>query len=144
MRPRRWLQRRMVAYLDRFDRTERLVGLHMRTGFADWQYYSSSYHGATNNDGTYRAGHAWHEAATAAPMPFARHWQARPAPTALAPPLHRPEHLAPLLHRAAHFAARPHQTALRAQRRAALRRRCRAPERAVRLCCIPAPRRRLK
>ena len=75
MRPRRWLQRRMLPFLERLDRSSALVGLHMRTGFADWQYYSSSYQSRTpGTDGSYRAGRPWHEAATAAPMPFSLHW----------------------------------------------------------------------
>ncbi|KAL1526636.1 hypothetical protein AB1Y20_015340 [Prymnesium parvum] len=75
LRPRRWLQRRLEPYLAQFDRKSAVVGLHMRTGFADWQYYSSSASRKALSDGTVQSQRSWHAAATAPLMPFAQHWQ---------------------------------------------------------------------
>ena len=68
MRPRRWLQRRMQPYLDRLRGTYPLVGLHLRSGFADWQFYSQSRRAGAASP---VANAAWAAAAAAPPLTYA-------------------------------------------------------------------------
>ena len=77
LRPRPWLQRAMLPYLRRLHAASGggpIVGLHMRTGFADWQWYSASRAvDAARNKRV--AGREWVAAAAASPLPYAQHWR---------------------------------------------------------------------
>jgi hypothetical protein len=66
LRPRRQLQRHIIPILERMDRAQRVIGMHMRTGLADWQAIA------------HRSAAAWEQAAAAAassPLPFEKHWR---------------------------------------------------------------------
>lgn len=92
LRPRPWVQRAMLPYIERLGRAGAppFVALHMRTGFADWQFYS---YGGRGRGGTGRGRGAaeragapdgenapnpyWSRAASAArasPKPYADHF----------------------------------------------------------------------
>ena len=88
LRPRPWLQRAMLPYLARLGAASAppLLALHMRTGLADWQWYSQSSRPARGGTraamverGERPSNAAWATAArraTHAPLPFAAHWAA--------------------------------------------------------------------
>lgn len=65
LRPRRQLQKHIVPILKRMDDAQHVIGMHMRTGLADWQALA------------HRGAAAWEQAAAAAassPLPFEKHW----------------------------------------------------------------------
>ena len=80
LRPRRWLQRAMLPVLDKMLNASRggpLVGVHLRSGFADWQWYSgtgvsASARGARDR---VRARSEWGSAQAAGTMDYAEHWR---------------------------------------------------------------------
>jgi len=76
LRPRPWLQRAMLTYLRRLEEARGggpLVGMHMRTGFADWQWYSATRQ-VDAAEQKRLAASEWSRAATSPPLPYARHW----------------------------------------------------------------------
>ena len=78
LRPRRWLQRAMVPHLAKLWAAVGrgpLVGVHLRSGFADWQWYSSTRRPAAAATGRKdQANTPWAAALAAPPMAYAQHW----------------------------------------------------------------------
>ena len=78
LRPRRWLQRAMLPQLRKLSAAMNggpLIGLHLRSGFADWQWYSSTHSPSREAKGRTSANTHWSAALTAGPMDYAEHWR---------------------------------------------------------------------
>jgi hypothetical protein len=52
-----------------------LVGMHLRSGFADWQWYSSTMQVATSASKKTMANGQWRAALRAAPLDYVSHWR---------------------------------------------------------------------
>ena len=79
LRPRRWLQRAMLPLLQKLTTATGggpLIGVHLRSGFADWQWYSSTHIRAGVGANGVKANRQWEQALNAGPLSYDKHWKA--------------------------------------------------------------------